>query len=245
MTRKQKIPKYLVIAKAIAKEIESGKIKAGEKVPSENDIIEKFGVSNATSRKTLLELELKGLVKRVRGKGTIVLEQSNFYLSRALGSFSAIKGSFSGNLKRDGIKPEAKIIERKLYKGKINIQVGENFYEIVGKIFKLRTLRYGNSKLLKDETFYFDMSLCEGIENVGNINTLVILLSKNFGIDISNVDRNIFATLIEKDQYFKNTKVMAGVRIDGAFLLPSKRTVVIEKSLYRGDCYKFTVDSKS
>ncbi len=241
MALNSKLPKYLAIAKIIAKDIESGKIPAGSKVPSENDIIAKYGVSNATLRKTLLDLELKGLVKRVRGKGTVVLERSNFYLSRALGAFSAIKGSFTGNLLREGIKPSVKIIERKFYKGKVNIQVGENFYEIVGKIFKIRTLRYGNSKLLKDETFYFDTSLCAGIENIDDVSELLMTLSENLGIDISNVDRSVYATLIEKDVHFQNAKVIAGVRIDGAFLLPSKRTVVIEKSLYRGDSYRFTI----
>ena len=244
MRKGLKLPKYKIIAQKIATDIKSGKIPPYGKVPSENAIIARYGVSNATSRKVLLHLEMEGLVKRIRGKGTVVLERKGIYLSRALGSYSAIKESFSDNLHYDGIVPSVKIAERELYCGKVNIQIGGNFYEIVGKIFKIRTLRYGNSRLLKDETIYFDASFCSGIENEDEISNLIDTLSSKFKISISNVDRNIGAVLIEGHPYFKNRSPMPALNVEGAFVAGSQKVVAIEKSLYDGYCYKFTIDSK-
>jgi GntR family transcriptional regulator len=48
--------------------IQTGKLPAGSPVPSENEIIAKFQVSNTTARKALHELEKEGYVTRVKGK---------------------------------------------------------------------------------------------------------------------------------------------------------------------------------
>lgn len=43
-----------------------------DRLPSENQLAETFGVSRMTARKALVELETEGLVRRIRGKGTFV-----------------------------------------------------------------------------------------------------------------------------------------------------------------------------
>ena len=240
-------PKYQVIVEDILNLIKSGDIKAGEKVPSENTIIAQYNVSNVTARKALSVLEQRGIVKRIRGKGTIALENSKGYITRALGSFSAMCESFEGNLIADGIKPLMCLEQFKEYRGKVNIQVGSNFYEIVGKIVKIRILRYGNSKLLKDEVFYFDASQIKIPPSVDSLDSPVLFIEKSSGFSVRNVDRNIFATLVEggKTSVFKNAKLMPALALEGAFLLENGKCVAIEKSTYRGDVYKFSINSNS
>jgi len=53
-----------------------GVLPRGEKIPAERDLAATLGVSRATLREAMLELELKGLVSRRPGRGTIVLESS-------------------------------------------------------------------------------------------------------------------------------------------------------------------------
>lgn len=43
-----------------------------DRLPSENQLAETFGVSRMTARKALMELETEGLVCRIRGKGTFI-----------------------------------------------------------------------------------------------------------------------------------------------------------------------------
>ena len=89
-------PKYAELYNWITGLIESGKLSAGDRIPSENELIAKFGVSNTTARRTLLELKNSGWVRKVRGSGTFVSETPpGKRLVRELGSFEAILGNFS------------------------------------------------------------------------------------------------------------------------------------------------------
>ena len=208
MRSKISLPKYKNISDDIIRQIKSGAIKQGEKVPSENAIIAKYNVSNVTARKVLSVLEQRGIVKRIKGKGTIVLENSKGYLTRALGLFSAMLSSFEGNLIADGITPTVRLEEFKEYKGKVSFQVGRNFYEIVGKIIKIHVLKFGDNKLLKDEVFYFDASMLTSQPSVQSLDNPISFIEKSSGFTVRNVDRNIFASLIEggKTSLFKNLK---------------------------------------
>lgn len=53
-----------------------GELPQGEKIPAERVLAETLGVSRTTLREALLELELRGLVSRRPGRGTIVLEST-------------------------------------------------------------------------------------------------------------------------------------------------------------------------
>lgn len=52
------------------------KFKPGERIPSEAELSQDFGVSRITSRRALSELEHAGLVTRERGRGTRVRENT-------------------------------------------------------------------------------------------------------------------------------------------------------------------------
>lgn len=64
--------KYLVIKQEILKWIQSGRLKANDQMPSENEIAEQFQVSRQTVRQSLGELEQEGWLYRLQGKGTFV-----------------------------------------------------------------------------------------------------------------------------------------------------------------------------
>src|SRR5882757_5746570 len=53
-------------------QIESGSLKPGDQVPSENALIDEFGVSQTTARAALAVLRGEGLIHVVRGKGAYV-----------------------------------------------------------------------------------------------------------------------------------------------------------------------------
>ncbi len=64
--------KYEAIVKHLEKLIFTEKIKIGEKLPSENEISQLFGVTRMTVRRALLELEKRGLIFKIHGLGTFV-----------------------------------------------------------------------------------------------------------------------------------------------------------------------------
>src|SRR6056297_1099317 len=104
---KKGMPKYLAISKEIIEKIKSGDLQPGDRVPSENDLIKMYSVSNTTARKSLLEVEMNGWANRIKGKGTFVLNRSDDrHLTRVLGSFFAMRESFTENLIREGFTPK-------------------------------------------------------------------------------------------------------------------------------------------
>ncbi len=70
MTEKE--PKYLQVIEWVKEEIASGRLKSGDKLMSENEMCETFGLSRQTVRHATGELEKQRLVTRVRGSGTYI-----------------------------------------------------------------------------------------------------------------------------------------------------------------------------
>lgn len=238
--------KYIEIAEGIAGEISRGILKPGDRVPSENEIISTMKVSNTTARKALSHLESTGLAKKIRGKGTIVLENDKTILSRALGSFDAIRDSFTQNLKKEGFNARVKIVEQKIFRGKISVEIAGKFYELSGRICKIRILRYANKNLLKDEIRYFSADICKGIENIGDPDPLVRTLFEKFGVEVSRVDRSFSAKIADAKEHSEfGKKPIALILLEGASISKNGKLIEIEKSFYNAERYKFTVESNS
>ncbi len=65
--------KYYVLMDNLKQDILSGKIKTGEKIPSENELATKFKISRHTVRKALSILENEGFLEAIHGKGTFCM----------------------------------------------------------------------------------------------------------------------------------------------------------------------------
>lgn len=66
------LPRYRQIAGELRAEIDAGQLAAGRLLPSEAELIDRFGVSRATVRHALAVLEREGLVTTHPGKGRYV-----------------------------------------------------------------------------------------------------------------------------------------------------------------------------
>ncbi|MDA3811537.1 MAG: GntR family transcriptional regulator [Spirochaetaceae bacterium] len=70
------IPAYRMIINDVSEKINSGFYKQGEKLPSESQFSEEFSTSRITVTRALSELELKGVIYKVKGKGSFVSENT-------------------------------------------------------------------------------------------------------------------------------------------------------------------------
>jgi DNA-binding GntR family transcriptional regulator len=66
------VPQYQAMADDLRSQIESGKLKPGDALPSEMALADRYGVARGTARHALAELEGAGLVTTVHGKGRYV-----------------------------------------------------------------------------------------------------------------------------------------------------------------------------
>lgn len=67
---------YKQIQNDLTNQIKLGKLKPGDRVPSEKELAESFNVSQITSKHALIGLAEEGLIYRVKGKGSFVSEQT-------------------------------------------------------------------------------------------------------------------------------------------------------------------------
>lgn len=68
--------KYLKLKDYLKQEIINGRIKPGEKIPSENTLVEKFSVSRHTVRKAISLLINEGYLQSQQGRGTYCVDRS-------------------------------------------------------------------------------------------------------------------------------------------------------------------------
>lgn len=67
-------PKYQQVYRALRREIQAGRWKAGERLPSEAELVQRFGASRITVGRAVLDLQREGRVARRPGSGTYVTE---------------------------------------------------------------------------------------------------------------------------------------------------------------------------
>ena len=65
-------PLYLQVKESLEEDIHSQKYPVGSKLPSEKDLCEMYNVSRITVRQALEQLENKGMIYSIHGKGTFV-----------------------------------------------------------------------------------------------------------------------------------------------------------------------------
>lgn len=71
--------KYERIVSWVQTEIENGALSRGDKLPSENELMERFRISRQTVRRAMEELTEKGVVEGRRGSGTYVTVNTRRY----------------------------------------------------------------------------------------------------------------------------------------------------------------------
>lgn len=69
--------KWQIVSGFLSRQVTSMQYRPGDILPSENQISQSIGVARNTVRQAFADLEKSGLVKRVRGKGTVVSPYEN------------------------------------------------------------------------------------------------------------------------------------------------------------------------
>jgi GntR family transcriptional regulator len=66
------VPLYSRLANALLTEISKGQLRRGDRLPTEDELIEVHGVSRITVRQALEVLRQRGLIERIPGRGSFV-----------------------------------------------------------------------------------------------------------------------------------------------------------------------------
>jgi GntR family transcriptional regulator len=168
-------PFYAQIQGIIEREIISGRLKPGNRVPSELKIAATYDVSRVTVRKALDTLVARNMLYRQPGKGTFVSEHGMTY------EFSTML-SFSRNLRSRGFHVRTEILDQTLIPASAEI-AGELRIPPGAEVVYVRRLRHVDGTAAAIHTSYFDariysplarldlqtQSILEAAEQVGRI----------------------------------------------------------------------------
>lgn len=98
------IPLYKQIVRDLVNRIETGAYKEGDKLPTETELMEEYGVSRITVRSAIKELEEADIVERTRGKGTFVTMTRDSYAADD-------RESFTHSCIQEGKSPSTVVLE--------------------------------------------------------------------------------------------------------------------------------------
>lgn len=112
-------PKSVLIAQDIASKIKHHQFEAGDYLPSENELTTLYGSSRETVRKALAQLTSLGLIQKIKGKGSIVLDLDKYsFPISGITSFAELNKSLNMNATTKVLKLEKKTDLPPLFKEK-------------------------------------------------------------------------------------------------------------------------------
>jgi len=227
-------PKYFQISREIIGQIQGGAIASGSPVPSENDIISRYRVSNTTARKALHELEKEGWVTRVKGKGTFVRD---FTVVRAI---NRIFG-FTKNMLEAGRKPTTHLLGFHLRSQDHTQTINGRAFTLKAPFCEIERIRYADGIPMMKETRYISLGLCPDIHRRNLERSLYSIFARDYGIHLTEINQMLSAVLLEGESLkpFQLTKPVPAFRVEGASFCGKDLIIEMEDSVYRGDIYRF------
>ncbi len=75
VSRDSRSPLYSQIRREIEQDILDKKLLSGDRLPSEDELAARFGVSRMTARRAIEQLVSRGRLRRIQGQGTFVVDQ--------------------------------------------------------------------------------------------------------------------------------------------------------------------------
>jgi GntR family transcriptional regulator len=188
------IPLYHQLMERLKDSIEKGNWTPGDKIPSENQLMEQFGVSRNTAKKAIEELVQAGILYRIQGKGTFVAKPK---LQQSLMGFY----SFSKVLKEKGLNPKDIILKieevKPTAKTREALQLGEDEH-----VIEMKRLRCANNDPYILESSFIPKGVVsdpEQLKNVGEI-SLYDLFLQQFNIVVTRAKEAFEPVLIRADE---------------------------------------------
>lgn len=230
-------PVYRQLEELIKQRIARGELRAGERIPSENELAEACGISRMTVRKALDRLVMEGHLFRRQGKGTYVAEP---YADRIPALFS-----FAGNMSAQGLAVRTAVVRQRVVPAppgvaeRLGLPRGTDVIEIK----RLRFVAEGPAAV---HTTYLDYGSFEPLLNYDlSREGLSRVMERIFGLNLS-YSREVLevslaapadAQLLEVEP---NSPVYL---VEGVAFDAHDHPVKLTRGLYRGDRFQFTFGS--
>jgi GntR family transcriptional regulator len=234
LSKNASLPLYLQVKNNLEAEIRDGKYGTDERLPSERELCERFGVSRMTARQAIKELERDGLVFSRVGKGTFVSEPKIDQQLRNLTGFSY-------DISTRGARPSSKVLSAKI------VQADQHIATILklvqgADVVELSRLRLSNELPLCIEVAHIPHYLCPNIliNDFSNA-SLYQVFERDYGHHLGRAEQTMEASLANTRELDLLQMIAPASVLRIERLTYNQQDILLEyvTSAYRGDLYKF------
>lgn len=233
------IPIYFQLAEQFRERIEAGLLKPGDQLPSERELGEEFGISRMTARQAIMYLVRQGKLVVKPGIGTFVAEPKLTHDTLHLLGFTEEMFSH-GQAASSQVLEQALVIPPAQVAARLNLDGGE-------QAIKLVRLRLSGEMPLLLETVFIPHRLATGLEQEDlSKSSLYGLLEQNFGLHLESAQQTMEVTTANEDEslLFDIPLGATMLLLEGTTFTGDGQPVEAFKALYRGDKFKFAMESQ-
>jgi len=226
------IPLYYQLKQWLLEQMDQGKIKPGDRIPTEQELCEQFEISRGPVRQALGDLINEGRIFVVRGRGTFMAKppQEKWYL--------VTSASWAEALTRQGIDFETSVLE--LSTKEANPFIATNLQIEPGTtIVFIKRLRSVEDKTWMIFTSYIPEKLASELYDVNLCNrSLYKVLEDVCGLRITTVERSISVGLANPEEAatFNIPEQSVVQRLEDWAYDADGRLVEYSQTVFRGDC---------
>jgi len=187
-SRRNGLPAYQKIQRAIRQRIETNQLRSGDAVSSERELARIHGVSLMTARHALAGLEREGIVERRRGSGTFVAPP-RIHFNRLM--------SYTEQMGSRGLTPNSKVIVAKIIGDEPEVAARLGL-PATSRIVKIERVRH-----TADEPFALETCFLPAAEFAGLIDaplartSLFATIEHDCHVELAYADEEVDATVAE------------------------------------------------
>lgn len=209
-------------------------LRPHDPLPSERELVTRFGVSRATVRQAVGRLEEEGLVYRAQGSGTFVADPATISKSLALTSFSE-------DMRSRRLTPDSRLLELTIVPARV-VVARDLSVSPGAQMVHIRRLRLADGLPMCIEEVWLP------VERVGVLDAATVTGSlyetlAGRGVRPHHADQVIAATVVDADQagLLGVAAYSPALRVDRITYDEAGAAVERAESIYRADRYDFRI----
>ena len=230
-------PRYREVADTLQRRILAGELTSHDRLQSEREIAEAFGLSRMTARQAVELLVRRGVVYRRPGSGTYVSPP------RVVHSLERLAG-FSEQMRRQGVHPSGRVLEMRCSESPDDDAMRALGLADGDAAWMVRRMRYGDGEPLLLETFWVPRAVCPELEpDELAEQSLYAVMRGRYGVDPVSAETSLEPAALDAEdaRHLRARPGAPAILVVRTTLTADGRAVEYARDLYRGDRARFDV----
>ncbi len=224
---------YLQLKEYLTAEIVRGDYKPHERLPSQRELGEEYGLSHMTVRRAINELIREGVIYARQGKGLYVAEPKQ---QAELGPLYG----FTEDMMLRGMKASSRTLHASIITA--STMLAHTLQVVMGApLIHLHRLRLADGEPMALQTLYLPHALCPGlVERDLEKGSLYEILRHEYGLHLASAESAAGADLADDEEaaLLMLTTPAALLVTEQLTYLDTGQPIEFARSVYRGDRYR-------